>query len=253
MGRINKIKTRMTIGLSLVFLVAFIVTLVNISSNQLIVNKSQSLLKHNYPSEKCSFTLLKTLDDLNTNLLHQKIAYSDSLMTNYTASNDSLLFSDFQKNLHLLMSNVAEPEEKEMVDALKTAFQKFEKGYANNEFIYNLPAFNQKYEALRAYVLSIHKLNENLLESKNEEINNSAISIKNIQNKVAILGLTILCVLIILLPLTLISPIDRLYARMTAFYKSHFNKEIEIENDNELGKLEEIFEKIVAEANNKVE
>ncbi|MBN2820673.1 MAG: hypothetical protein JXP36_16995 [Bacteroidales bacterium] len=248
MIRIRKIRTRMTIGIILVALVAFIVSMVNISSNQGMVNKSQSLLKDNYPSVKYSFAMLNILDELNDELLHRKITQMDSLLNDSNEINDSLSLSSFRQNLHLQQNNITEPGEKELTESLEKAFNKYEKSVQDKEYLKNLLLFSEKYKSLREDILSIHKLNVTLLESKNEQIKSSAITILNIQQKVGLIGLTVLCVLIILLPLMLINPINNLSEKMIDFYKSHFNKEIEIEANHELEKLEEIFEKIVMES-----
>lgn len=248
MLRMKKIRTRMTFGIIMVALVAFIVSMINISSNNGMANMSQSLLKDNYPSVRYAFAMLNSIDKLNTELLLLKIGKEDSLLNDTNKINDSILLSDFRQNLQLQHDNITEPGEKELTESLQVAFDKYEKAVLNKEFIKNLPAYNEKFENLRAYILSIHKLNVTLLETKNEQIRTSALSTLNIQEKVSIIGLTVLCVLIILLPLSLINPINNLYERMVDFYKTHFNKEIEIEANHELEKLEEIFEKIVLES-----
>lgn len=248
MKRMRKIRTRMTVGILLVFLAAFIVTIVNISANQSMLNKSNSLLNDNYPSVKYSFLMLKILDELNTGLLNRKIVGMESVPFDSDEINDELLLSDFRQNLKMQQNNITETGEKELTESLENAFKKYEFGIKEKEYLKNLLAFNEKYENLRGYILSIHNLNVTLLERKNEQIKNSASSISIVQKNVALIGLTVLSILIIFLPFTLINPINNLYARMVDFYKSQFNKEIEIEADHELEKLEEIFEKIVLES-----
>lgn len=248
MIRMKKIRTRMTFGLVLVALVAFVVSMVNISSNQGMVNKSQSLMKDNYPSVKYSFAMLNILDELNTDLLLRKISQLDTFLNDSNKINDSLSLFNFRQNLQLQQNNITETGEKELTESLENAFTKYEKGVLEKEYLNSIMVFNEKYESLREYILSIHQLNVTLLESKNEQIKSSALTILNIQQKVGLVGLTILCILIILLPYMLINPINNLYERMVEFYKSHFNKEIEIEANHELEKLEEIFEKIVLES-----
>jgi signal transduction histidine kinase len=74
------------------------------------------------------------------------------------------------------------------------------------------------------------------------------LRISNIHQKIGIIGLTILAIFVVLIPLFIINPINKLSNRMITFYKTNFNKDIEIEANHELEKLEEIFEKIVMEA-----
>jgi len=247
MKKMKRIKTKMMIAIFLVFIVSFTVLIINISSNQGVANNSKSLLQDNYPSVKYSFFMLNSLDELNTSLMMRKITELDSSVYNNIVR-DSLLLSDFRINLQLQQNNITEAGEKELTESLNNAFTKYEKGVYEKQYLKNLLAFNEKYSNLRAYILSIHDLNIELLESKNETIKSSANRILNIQEKVGIAALTILSVLLITLPMLLINPIDNLAARMMKFYKLHFNKEIEIKTNHELEKLEEIFEKIVLES-----
>lgn len=243
----KKIKTKMYIAAFSVFIIFFIVLMLNFGANQRIVNYSQSLLKDNYPSVKYSFSMLNSLDELNTSLIMRRIAMMDSSVYN-NVLRDSLLLSDFRINLQLQQNNITETGEKELAESLNNAFTNYEIGVYEKLYLKNLSAFNEKYSSLRAYILSIHNLNIELLESKNETIKSLANRILNIQEKVGIAALTILSVLLITLPMLLINPIDNLAARMMEFYKTNFNKEIEIGANHELEKLEEIFEKIVLES-----
>ncbi len=247
----KSIKTKMIIAILSVFIVSFTVIIVNIGSNQGVINKSQSLLKDNYPSVKYSFAMLNILDELNLSLIIRKITTTDSLMHNDNLIKDSLLLFNFRQNIQLQQNNITEAGEKELTELLNNAFTNYEKGVYEEQYIKNQPAFNEKYTNLRSYILSIHNLNVELLESKNETIKGSAQRILKIQENVGIATLAILSVLLITLPMLLINPIDNLTARMIKFYKINFNKEIEIKTNHELEKLEAIFEKIVLETKSK--
>ncbi|MBN2396307.1 MAG: hypothetical protein JXC36_07585 [Candidatus Atribacteria bacterium] len=238
----------MTFGLIMIALVAFIVSVINISSNQGIVNRTHSLLNDNFPSVKYSFAMLNILDEINEELLYRRIVQSDSLKNSYAATKDSLLLSNFRQNIRLQQNNITEPGEKELTESLEKAFSKYAKGIKDKEYLYNTILFREKYKGLREYILSIHKLNIFLLERKNEQIKHSTLSILNVQQNVGLIGLSVLGVLIIILPFLLIIPINKLHERMVEFYKNQFNKEIDIKANHELEKLEEIFEKIVLES-----
>ncbi|MCF8373003.1 MAG: hypothetical protein K9H64_15385 [Bacteroidales bacterium] len=242
----KRIKSKMYVAIFSVFIVSFIVLMLNMGANQRIANYSQSLLKDNYPSVKYSFTMLDILDELNSRLIHRKIKADESLSIDTSFSEDSIL-SDFKQNLQMQQNNITETGEKELTESLLKAFQKYENSISEKEYLKNIESYNEKFESLRQYILSIHDLNVQLLESKNENIKSSSLSVQKIQERVGIAALTILCVLMITLPMMLINPIDNLAARMMKFYKINFNKEIDIKTNHELEKLEDIFEKIVLE------
>lgn len=247
MKKMKRIKTRMFIAIFSVFIVSFIVLMLNIGANQRIVNYSQSLLKDNYPSVKYSFTMLDNLDELNSRLIHRKMKADDSLSIDTSFSKDSILLSDFKQNLQMQQNNITEIGEKELTESLLKAFQKYENSISEKEYLKNIESYNEKYENLRQYILSIHDLNVQLLESKNESIKSSSQSILKTQERLGIIALVVLSILIVFLPMILINPIDNLAARMMKFYKINFGKEIDIKANHELEILEEIFEKIVLE------
>jgi nitrate/nitrite-specific signal transduction histidine kinase len=242
----KRIKTKMYVAIFSVFVVSFIVLMLNIGANQRIANNSQSLLKDNYPSVKYTFTMLDMLDELNSGLIHRKIKAIDSLSFDTSFSEDSLL-SYFKQNLQMQQNNITETGEKEMTESLEKAFLKYENSISEKEYLKNTDSYNEKYENLRQYILSIHDLNVQLLETKNENIKSSSQSVQKTQERVGIAALAILSILIIILPMMLINPIDNLAARMMNFYKINFGKEIDLKTNHELEILEEIFEKIVLE------
>jgi len=247
MKKMKRIRTKMYVAIFSVFIVSFIVLILNMGANQRIANYSQSLLKDNYPSVKYSFTMLNILDELNSRLIHRKLKADDSLSINTRFSEDSIILSDFKLNLQMQQNNITETGEKELTESLLKAFQKYENSISEKEYLKNIESYNEKFEGLRQYILSIHDLNVQLLESKNENIKSSSLRVQKIQERVGIAALAILSILIIILPMMLINPIDNLAARMMKFYKINFNKEIDIKTNHELEKLEEIFEKIVLE------
>lgn len=244
----KRIRTKLMVGILAVFLVSYAVFIMNIGANQMVVSKSQSLLEDNYPSVKYSFDMLHLLESVNASLLSSSYAFSDSLEVKLTRQIIKEDLSELQKQLELQQNNITEPGEKELTESLQKALVKYQKGIIDHEYKSDFNAYIEKYKNLREYILNIHDLNITLLETKNEEIKSSTSKIVKIQKNVGIAGLTILSIFIVLIPLFLINPIDKLTERMIEFYRTNFNKDIEIKKNNELEKLEEVFEKIVTEA-----
>lgn len=239
----KKIKTKLMLGILVVFLISFIVFALNISSNQLVVHKSQSLLKDNYPSIKNAYLMLKTLDTYhNTLIKHNK---EDSIDANAFNKDLDAFKQEFDSYIEIQNNIITEKGEAQITKTLNEGFKKYITSINNTEYTGNFEVYNEKYSNLRSSIISIYDLNIAILEKKNIEIQNSTVRILNIQEKVGIFGLTILCILIVLLPFYLINPINKLSTRMQNFYKENFNEDIEIESNHELEKLEEIFEKIV--------
>jgi hypothetical protein len=242
----KRIKTKTYVAIFSVFNVSFIVLIINNSANQRIANYSQPLLKYNYPLVKFTFTMPYILDELNRGLIHRKRKAIDSLSFDASFSEDSLL-SVFKRNLQKQQNNITEIGEKEMTESLQKAFLKYENSISGKEYLKSIDSYNEKYKNPRQYILSIHGLNIQLPETKNEDIKSSFISVRKTQERAGITALTILNILIFILPVILINPIDNLALRMLNFYKINFNREIDIKANHELEILEGIFEKIVLE------
>lgn len=62
-----------------------------------------------------------------------------------------------------------------------------------------------------------------LLKSNYPSVKYSFHRVLNIQEKVAIAGLTIMCIMILTRPFLVINPIDKLTEKMIMFYKFNFN------------------------------
>ena len=237
----------MTIGIFSVFMVSFIVLMINIGANQRIAHNSQSLLKDNFPSVKFSFEMFKILDAINFVGLASFGEMDEYVTRDTIQSRIKLLLADFEQNLNLQKNNITETGEQELTESLQKAFDKYKLCVLGMEYSKNYSAYYEKYQNLREYILSIHDLNVSELEQKNENIKSSASRVLNVHEKLGIAAITILSILIFLVPFLLINPITKLSDRMITFYKTNFNKDIDIKSNHELEKLEEIFEKIVLE------
>lgn len=249
----KKIKTKLMIGILILFLISFTVFMLNITSNQHVVKKSQSLLKDNYPSIKFMHEMLQIVDLCNEMILETKLANNQSENFENTFENLNPYFNEFDSLLNQQKANVTEKGEQHLTQLLQSGYQKYKESIKNNETEMNFEVYKEKYLSLRETILNIYDLNINVLEQKNIEIQTNTAQILKIQERVGIVGLAILCILLVVLPFYLINPIDKLTMRMHQFYKDNFNEDITIESDHELEKLEEIFEKIVLKQTGKNE
>ncbi|MBN1949739.1 MAG: hypothetical protein JW801_00955 [Bacteroidales bacterium] len=69
----KKIKTKLLVGIFSIFLVSFILLMVNIGANNRIANNSKALLVNNYTSIKYSIEMLNHLDMIYDILQSQNI------------------------------------------------------------------------------------------------------------------------------------------------------------------------------------
>lgn len=247
----KKIRTKLILGISIIFIISTAITVLNMGSNNRIANYSGSLLEDNYPSVIYSFEMLRTLDEINNRLLEIKIdndSLPDSLYQQLSAK-----FSKLDTLLSKQEANITETGEDELTVILINSYKKYKQSIAEQELIYQYPNYKEKYNEFRRHILLIRTLNISELEKKNNQIKKSADKTRDVQETAGIMGLLILGILITLLPVIIINPIDNLSKRLKIFYQEKFNKEIELETNHELEKLEQLFEKIVEEVENKNE
>lgn len=251
----KRIKTKLMLGIGVIFIISYLILVVNMGANQIIMTKSQSLLADNYPSIKHSFNMLKILDELNDFLLVNAYEQNFKDTTETQTIKINSLLNEFEKNLGMQLTNITEAGEEELTQSLQSAYLEL-KGFLNSfskKGTFNLATYKIIYRNLKGDILSIYNLNIKVLEDKNMEIQNKSINIINKQKRIGIIGLSLLCILIFILPFFIINPIDKLTERLKKFYKEKFNTEIKVEKNHELAVLEELFEQIVVEFSKKIE
>lgn len=236
----------MIISTALIFLISFTLFLTNYMSNQLIAEKSNSLLKDNYPSVKYSIEMLKQMVEINNIIVGEN---KNTSAPGLEAENTNTLkqyVSNFEKNLEQQIFNMTEPGEIRLTIAIQKELANYKEiifPVSKNKFDYH--AYRESYLNIREYLLELYDININVLEQDNQQKKKEIAHILKTQKGIAIGGLTILCLLVIFIPVSLIYPIDRFTGRLQDFYLKNFDKEIEIKPNNELEKMQELFEKIV--------
>lgn len=206
--------------------------MMNLSANRKIVESTKSLLTDNYPLLKHPFQMLETLNNINEMVLSDEASM--------------IKIDEYRRILELLSENIND-NEFEYKKEFDENFDTFNSTLLNREFEVNQSSYHVKYVSLRWFIVRIYETNMSKLESKYGSVYKKTLEITYLQQKVGINGLTLLVIFIVLIPLFIINPIKRISERMLVFYKKYFDKDIQIKANNELEKLEEIFEKIVLE------
>lgn len=234
-------------GITVVFLLAYAGIVLNMGANQMVVRDAGALLQNNYPSVKYLFNMFQLLEALNSDLLASVQPENREDSGQASLMNTQKFIPRFREQLELQRSNITEPGEKELTETLEKAFDRYQQSAELLEFRTNISAYSEKHQHLKESILALYEMNISLLESKNESIKNSTLRVLRIQRNAGITGLTLLALLILLMPVYIMNPIDKLRKRMSNFYKAYFQKDLHTEDGNELDKLEEIFEKIALE------
>jgi two-component system, NtrC family, sensor histidine kinase KinB len=239
----RKIKTKLMIGIGIVFLISYSIMMVNMGTNQSIVSKSDSLLTSNYFSLKHTFQMFRLLNDVN--VLVAKGLSKDSVPGETLRIIERL--ERFEQPLKLQTENITEPGELQLNKNLQKSFDAFRHYLVAREQPFYWPEYNKLFQEVRNDILELYQINAESLEAKNDDIKEHSEDILNLQKTVGIIGLALLCVLLIFLPLYLLRPIDHLTWKLKEVYEQAFKKEVNLKKGHEMQQLEEMVEKIVAE------
>lgn len=243
----RKIKIKLMIGIGIIFIISYSIMMVNMGTNQSIVNKSDSLLTSNYASLKHTFQMLRLLNDVN-------VLVAEGLSKD-SVSGETLRIIErlerFEQPLKLQTENITEPGELQLTNNLRKSFEAFRHYLVAREQPFYWMEYNPLFQDLRQDILEIYQMNADSLEEKNDAVKNHAQHVLSLQKNVGIIGLALMCILIILLPLYLLRPVDHLIWKLKNFYEKEFNKKVTLKKGHEMKQLNEIVEKIVSEMKKK--
>lgn len=240
----KKIKTKLYIGLGIMVLITAILFQISMNLSDRIAKDSENILKNNYATVGYVVEMLNVLDDIY-NIYQQKIANTDPDNEYYQIFIDSLN-TTFNQYLELQQKNITEKGEQNFVNSLTNAYKKFFNSVKNPDVSSN-DAIALNYQYTKDYLLNIYRLNFEIIEEKNNKAQAEAIRFLHIQKEALLFGFFVFAILFIFLPTLILGPIDKLSNKLVSFYKSYFDKEIIIKEDNEIKALSEIFDKVVDE------
>ena len=239
----KKIKTKLMIGIGIIFLISYGVMMINIGTNQRIINKSGELLESNYTSLQYAYEMLNLLDQINLSIASDFA--DDQLEKNTFAVFENL--KKLEQLIELQKNNITEAGELQITQRLERTYNIFNAAMTSVNTELNFDNYSRLYRDFRENIVEIYDMNSQSLENKNNTITKDAEHILQLQKNVGIVGLTLLAILIVFIPLYLIHPLDKLTIRLIDVYEKAFNKEVVLQKGHELEKLEEIIEKIIEE------
>jgi PAS domain S-box-containing protein len=206
-----RIKTKLNLGVGLLFLLIIILTLVSAFYIFSIKKDTENILKANYNTLEYSRNMLLALDEIGTNK-------DDAIVT-------------FKDNLQKQTQNVTEAGEKKGTDNLKSNFALLEKNSSNETLKMQI----------RQDIFSIMKLNMNAIKQKSDIAKHTA---ETANLWIAIVGT--LCFLIafnllINLPNNIANPIKELTQSIKEIANKNYSERVHFTNHNEYGDLAKSF------------
>ena len=206
-----RIKTKLNLGVGLLFLMIIILSLVSAFYIFSIKKDTENILKANYNTLEYSRNMLLSLDEISTDADHAIIT--------------------FKKNLLNQTKNITESGEKKVTDNLKENFTLLEKNTADEAVK----------TQIRRDIFAIMKLNLDAIKQKSDVAKRTA---ETANFSIAIVGT--LCFLIafnllVNLPNNIASPIKELTLSIKEIANKNYSERVHFTNHNEYGDLAKSF------------
>lgn len=206
-----RIKTKLNLGVGLLFVLIIILTMVSAFYIYSIKSDTQNILKANYETLEYSRNMLSSLDEIE--------------------NDETKAIQFFETNLKKQMSNITEEGEDKMTHNLQKNFQILEQD-RNNDTLKSL---------IRNDIFEIMKLNMNAIKEKSDIAKKTAETANLWISIVGSLCFLIAFNLLINLPHNIANPIKELTASIKEIANRNYSERVHFQNHNEYGDLAKSF------------
>jgi len=207
----TKIKTKISLGLILLFIVILFISVVGIYSINRLANDSNEILIANYESLQYAKNMQQSLDEME--------------------SNDSSATSKFEKNLSAQEKNITEIGEREVTNELRNQFGQ----------LINSGRTPGKILSVRSLIYQVMELNMNAIVRKNIEAQRTADKAKMYLTIIGTLSILISFSFLLNFPGYIANPITRLTEGIKEITNKNYSKRIYLKKGDEFGELAEAF------------
>lgn len=206
-----RIKTKLNLGVGLLFLMIIILSLVSAYSVFLIKQDTENILKSNYNTLEYSRNMILALDEMK--------------------SGSKETIQSFEENLEKQTQNITEPGEKQATEKLKASFALLDKNNSNETVK----------TQIRQDIFAIMKLNLDAIKQKSDIAKHSA---ETANLSIAIVGS--LCFLIafnllVNLPNNIANPIKELTLSIKEIANKNYSERVHFTSHSEFGDLAKSF------------
>ncbi|WP_374446100.1 ATP-binding protein [Epilithonimonas sp.] len=205
-----KIKTKLNIGVGLLFLMIFFLSVLSGWYINQLKKDTNNILKANYNTLEYSRNMLLALEEINT---------------------DPLAFKVFEKHLQKQQKNVTEPGEKEATDNVAVHFEAL-KGDSGNIMLQS---------SIRKDIAELMQLNMSAIEHKSSIADSTAKSAILAISVTGMICFIIAFILLINLPSNIADPIKILTASIRQIANQNYKERIHFESRSEFGELAKSF------------
>ncbi|MFN8405987.1 MAG: ATP-binding protein [Sphingobacteriaceae bacterium] len=206
-----KIKTKLTLGVGLLFIMIILLSLINGAYINAVKNDTENVLVANYNTLEYARNMLLALDEISTP--------------------NSPATKKFEDYLKKQQKNITENGEKEIADKLANHYQQ----------LIAQPSRNGLYPTLRHDIADIMQLSMEAIQRKNELAKKTALSATVWIALSSTICFLIAFTLLVNLPSSIAGPIKELSDRIKQIAASNYHQRVHFENHDEFGELSKSF------------
>lgn len=201
-----KIKTKLNIGVGLLFMMVFVLSVVSGWYINQLKKDTNNILNANYSTLQYSRNMLLALEEINS---------------------DPLAFQTFSKHLEKQKKNVTEQGEKEATENITTHFEALKKDRRNVSI----------QSAIRKDVAELMQLNMLAIEHKSSVANDTAKNAITVISVTGMLCFVIAFILLVNLPSNIANPIQILTESIRQIANQNYKERVHFESGSEFGAL----------------
>lgn len=241
------IKSKIFTGLTFLFTVIFLLSLMGIIFVRQLSNQSRGTIVDNYSTVDYAVNMLRHLDDMYSwqrkNFDGGKSAAEDSL----ARSTYDLSRAEFEKNLQLETNNITEAGEGELVNELHAGYRNYLNTFEKLQPGRDLePAVRESilreaYLEVRFSILEIYKMNMAAILDRNQQAQQTARDVTIYMSVIGFCSIVITLFFLFTFPGKIVKPVNALTEKIKAISERNYNQQLQIDSQDEIGELARAF------------
>lgn len=241
------IKSKIFIGLTFLFTVIFLLSLMGIIFVRQLSSQSRGTIVDNYSTVDYAVNMLRHLDDMYSWQQKEfdggKSAAEDSLaLSTYNLSRE-----EFEKNLQLETNNITEAGEAELVNELHAGYRNylntFEKLLPDRDIEPEVreSILREAYLEVRFSILEIYKMNMAAILNRNQQAQQTAENVTIYMSVIGFCSIVITLFFLFTFPGKIVKPVTALTEKIKAISERNYNQQLQIDSQDEIGELARAF------------
>ncbi|MBS1902225.1 MAG: HAMP domain-containing protein [Bacteroidetes bacterium] len=236
-----KLRTRILLALGLMTVLIGALAVASAFVVKRLGTASENIIKDNFISIEAANYMTDALDEMDNAVSHRLFAPKTRAL-DYRATyarNDSM----FRKYLSVAESNVTEPGERDILQALHSRYNEYTQKASADSLTYAsyLVDLAQHYESLKASCIALLEVNKKGVYLRNERAKRVAAEAILYTILLAIGALVIAIIMLVRFPRLVIHPITELTSKIKAVANRKYSERIEYAAHDEIGELATSF------------